>query len=819
MNYICTAGHVVRGSDFVTVKSENICVRCKIWKEIEIFESVDTLVLIKLPKELQMVKPLKLAKEIVNDYLTLTTWDANFQNQISFQGWCTIDGNWISNTMNTAFGNSGAPYTNSDGRLVGMHLGTQGVISQGVVVKHILESNIMVQQSQHIDVDELMEKVIAGTKISHAEILKQLDELREKVSIMEGKMKNYDDFWLMQTILGQKKKGKTKKTVRGAKHLYTKKLLSKGHFMKMRMLTDEEYNRMIEEGFSADEIRDAVNHLREQAWLNYCIENDIDEDGVEDWYDEMIADDIANEEIDRKIEEAMPKLEEGPLTPRPLTPELKLGIFDWTFYLLPPQKKISLPDNVNLLGYIPVDKLIVRDKKVKDPLLGIVEKWEQDTYASTTWTRDAYGKIFEKFFYKEPQDFVNNFPELTTLADSVTLIEHSYMENSDVIPIMSTEKNVKSTPAFPKFLEWDSEEDYINECGWGEYIEVFNNPETLQKRPLWWCFLKNEVLKKKKIEQNDIRMILCTDPVFTRIGASFEQDQNSRMKQKTEDHAAQVGWTPFFSGLDRRIRRLYVFGEKTRFVEMDWTRYDGTIPGQLFWRIKKMRFFFLKEKYQRKYKDLYNWYIANLLEKIILLPTGEVCQVKKGNPSGQFSTTVDNNFCNVWLTTFEFGYLYYTQKGVFPSAEQIIANVKYICYGDDRLLSYNADFVDYDRDTIIKMYADVFGMWVKEENVKVQMVPEGLSFCGLTIIKQDCGKYVGIPNVDKILSTLSDPTKRLPNIEALWGKLVSLRLLCHNCESTVVDFLEKQIDAVECYAYQENIKLPEVGPNFYNRLW
>nr|UYR25366.1 non-structural polyprotein [Goose astrovirus 1]UYR25369.1 non-structural polyprotein [Goose astrovirus 1] len=305
MNYICTAGHVVRGSDFVTVKSENICVRCKIWKEIEIFESVDTLVLIKLPKELQMVKPLKLAKEIVNDYLTLTTWDANFQNQISFQGWCTIDGNWISNTMNTAFGNSGAPYTNSDGRLVGMHLGTQGVISQGVVVKHILESNIMVQQSQHIDVDELMEKVIAGTKISHAEILKQLDELREKVSIMEGKMKNYDDFWLMQTILGQKKKGKTKKTVRGAKHLYTKKLLSKGHFMKMRMLTDEEYNRMIEEGFSADEIRDAVNHLREQAWLNYCIENDIDEDGVEDWYDEMIADDIANEEIDRKIEEAM----------------------------------------------------------------------------------------------------------------------------------------------------------------------------------------------------------------------------------------------------------------------------------------------------------------------------------------------------------------------------------------------------------------------------------------------------------------------------------------------------------------------------------
>lgn len=496
-----------------------------------------------------------------------------------------------------------------------------------------------------------------------------------------------------------------------------------------------------------------------------------------------------------------------------------LGIFDWTKYILPPDRKISLPDCVNLLGYIPVDRLITREKKIRDPLLGIIEKWDQDTYASTTWTREAYSKIFEKFFYKEPSDFVNIYPELTVIADSVTLIEHSYMENSDVIPIMNTEKNTKSTPAFPKFLAWDSEEDYIADCGWSEYIKVFNDPNTLTKRPLWWCFLKNEVLKRKKIEQNDIRMILCTDPVFTRIGASFEQDQNSRMKQQTEDHAAQVGWTPFFSGLDRRIKRLYIFGEKTRFVEMDWTRYDGTIPAQLFWRIKKMRFFFLKNKYQEKYRDLYNWYVANLLEKIILLPTGEICQVKKGNPSGQFSTTVDNNFCNVWLTTFEFGYLYFKQKGSYPSTKALMENVKYICYGDDRLLTYNTDFVNYDPSIVIEMYEKVFGMWVKPENVKIQEKPDGLSFCGLTIVKQDNGKYVGVPNVDKILSTLSDPTKRLPNLEALWGKLVSLRLLCHNCDSTVVDFLDKQIDTVECYAFQENIKLPEVGPNFFNRLW
>lgn len=513
------------------------------------------------------------------------------------------------------------------------------------------------------------------------------------------------------------------------------------------------------------------------------------------------------------------KLDEGPETTWPRKVEDGLGIFDWTKYLLPPVYKTSLPENVKLLGHIPVDRLISRTKKVNDPLLGLLEKWDQDVYASTTWTKDAYSKIFEKFFYKDPIDFVNIFPELTTLADSYTLVEHAYMENSDVIPIMNTEKNIKSTPAFPKFLKYDSEEDYISDCGWSEYIEVFNSPETQNKRPLWWCFLKNEVLKKTKIENNDIRMILCTDPVFTRIGASFEQDQNTRMKAQTEDHSAQVGWTPFFSGLDRRVRRLYVFGENTRFVEMDWTRYDGTIPAKLFWRIKRMRFFFLKTKFQEKYKSLYEWYIANLLEKIILLPTGEVCQVKKGNPSGQISTTVDNNFCNVWLTTFEIAYLFWRQHGYFPTVTDLQKNIKFICYGDDRLLSFNSDFINYDIDTVIEMYANIFGMWVKKENVKVQSSPVGLSFCGLKIIQQDGGKYVGVPNVDKILSTLKDPTKKLPNLEALWGKLVSLRLLCHNCDSTVIDFLEKQIDTVESYAFQENIKLPEVGPNFYNRLW
>lgn len=514
------------------------------------------------------------------------------------------------------------------------------------------------------------------------------------------------------------------------------------------------------------------------------------------------------------------KLIEGPVTPGPEIRDVDEGlkIFSWKWDLVKPYGKIALPDNIQLLGHIPVDKMIDRTKKIRDPLLNLIEGWDQNHYTAATWTAEALTKMFEKFHYANPIDFVETYFEITALCDQYTLDEHSYMAGSNLTPITATIKNMKSTPGYPKFLAYETEEDYLNECGWKEYIDLWNDPETLNNRPIWWCFLKNEVLKISKVTSNDIRMILCTDPGFTRFGAVFEQDQNNRMKEKTETHKAQVGWTPFFGGIDRRIRRISKISNP-QFVELDWTRFDGTIPKQLFWRIKQMRFFLLKDQYKTKQnRQKYNWYVKNLLEKIILLPTGEVCQVKKGNPSGQYSTTVDNNFVNVWLTCFEITYMYYKQKGILPALCDLKANIDFICYGDDRLLAVSEDFVKYDPELVCRMYKDIFGMWVKTENIRVSDSVEGLSFCGMKIIKGPRG-YVGVPNVDKILTTLSDPVKRLPDIEALWGKLVSLRILCNNCDTAVVDYLDKQIEIVRDYADSEKIELPEVGPNFYDKIW
>nr|WKV34553.1 MAG: RNA-dependent RNA polymerase [Riboviria sp.] len=423
--------------------------------------------------------------------------------------------------------------------------------------------------------------------------------------------------------------------------------------------------------------------------------------------------------------------------------------------------------------------------------------------------------MFEKFEYAEPCPSIKHFfPDEWSFADEICYKHHNYMQDSEITPIMCTTKNMESTPGFPKFLFFQSEQEYVEKCGAQEYIKIWNLDQ-FESRPLWWCFLKQETLKKKKVEDNDIRMILCTDPVFTRIGAAFEQDQNERMKSLTETHYAQVGWTPFFGGLHKRLKRLEKVG--SQYVEMDWTRFDGTIPEEVFMHIKNMRYHFLADDYKSdRIRDLHDWYCYNLVHKLILLPTGEVTEVHKGNPSGQYSTTTDNNMVNVFLTAFEIAYLYKKQFGCVPDVDWWRENIDMLCYGDDRLLRIPAA-LHYDPLVVSDMYKRIFGMWVKIENVRVQDKIDGLSFCGFTI---HCDlEYYGVPNTDKILSSLGDPVRRLPDVTSLWGKLVSLRLLCEKADDDVKHYLDKQIFRVADYCSAAGIEIPSLPANFFELLW
>lgn len=445
-----------------------------------------------------------------------------------------------------------------------------------------------------------------------------------------------------------------------------------------------------------------------------------------------------------------------------------------------PGERSLVPLSLPLIGFVEIDRPIYDDKKPRDPLVNCLPLPDIKDYLEfgpSVWDPEAFTKSFEKHFYAEPKNFVEDYPQATSFADRKLKQHYSFLNSTSIIDIASTEKNTFSCPAYPKLLAYDSEEDYLKEHGWVHYINEFERVcNGAKPRIAWYLFLKKEILKKSKIQEKDIRQIVCSDPIFARIGAVFEQHQNNLMKSYVDTSSGQCGWTPFYGGFQKAIGRLSAPGFK--YVEFDWTRFDGTIPPQLFKRIKYFRFLMMEKPKREKLKHVYTWYVSSLLRRYTILPNGEVTLCKKGNPSGQISTTMDNNLVNYWLQAFEF-YQLNIETHTEEQIEEFWKDYDTLIYGDDRLTSTPILPDDYV-GKVIQLYKEVFGMWVKEENVKVSDELEGLSFCGFLIGKE----YLPLPAKPyKLMASLLTPTARLPDIVALHGKLLCFQLLCHHLDS------------------------------------
>uniref|UniRef100_A0AAU7E1X4 ORF1b protein n=1 Tax=Hipposideros bat astrovirus TaxID=3141879 RepID=A0AAU7E1X4_9VIRU len=291
-----------------------------------------------------------------------------------------------------------------------------------------------------------------------------------------------------------------------------------------------------------------------------------------------------------------------------------------------PIRKI-VPKEFPVYGNIQIDRPIVDYKVPKDPLIGLLPRPPSyvPKHAPTVWGPEAYAKSFEKFFYAEPcPNIQNEFPREWSFAVSAMYKEYGFLKDTHVVPITATIKNVESTPGYPKFKYWKTEEEYLAERGFGDYVRQVEDIYA-GERPdvLWYLFLKKEILKMDKIEESDIRQIVCADPIYARIGAMFEQEQNNRMKQMTRWRHGQCGWSPFEGGFDEVLTRLE--RGTNQYIELDWTRFDGTIPMEVFRFVKEFRFRMLSKTSQTtRNRELYDWYVSQLCTRYVLLPSGEI---------------------------------------------------------------------------------------------------------------------------------------------------------------------------------------------------
>ncbi|UKG18742.1 nonstructural protein 1b [Marmot astrovirus] len=484
------------------------------------------------------------------------------------------------------------------------------------------------------------------------------------------------------------------------------------------------------------------------------------------------------------------KTPEGAQPMGPRNPPTKLlGVSPWPWHALACTRQFS---SCWLCPNCPSSN----DDKIPDePLLGFLPPVDSslvDDYGPTVWGPEAYRVSFDKFFYAQPGDWARDYPEATRFADVQTIKHFSYLQDSIVIPIMATEKNQESTPAYPKMMEWASEEGFLQDKGWAPYVDAWRSVnEGARPNVCWYLFLKKEIIKQEKIDRSDIRQIVCSDPIFARIGCCFEQNQNQRMKEETEHSSGQCGWSPFGGGFERRMRRLLSKGNNY-YVEFDWTRFDGTIPRSLFMRIKKIRWGFICSRDRERYGGAYRWYCKQLVHRHVVLPSGEVTVQNRGNPSGQISTTTDNNMVNYWLQAFE--YYYFNGESAWDSWHRYDT----LIYGDDRL-NTTPTIPDSYVERVCAMYREIFGMWVKPEKVRVSNSIEGLSFCGFTVgpglVPQPTQPY-------KMMASLLKPCSRLPDFNSLHGKLLCFQLLCHYLpeDHPFKWYLEECLEAVKARA-------------------
>lgn len=391
-------------------------------------------------------------------------------------------------------------------------------------------------------------------------------------------------------------------------------------------------------------------------------------------------------------------------------------------------------------------------------------------YVPSVWDSRAYSRIFEKFSARQVKKDLPS--EIHRVALEKLLLEMEPMGGAQVKSYEETTANAKSNPGYPWREQFETEEDVRSEYGFKPVYDLANS----RSRPLWYSFLKKEMLKKSKVETNDIRMILCPPWTFKRIQASFDEDQNERMKKHTLVNECQVGWCPVRRGLDIRLRSLA--SGRDRFVTVDYTRYDGTIPPFVFTMVRKLRADLLDLDDDQR--DLLEWVNWNLLDKVVLLANGRVVKVSKGNPSGQVSTSIDNCLVNTYITAACNAMWYWCQTGKVPTTYELNEWHDQLVYGDDRIGAYNSTMCEPPTsDFVINFFSDYFGMWVKPENVVISNKLNGLEFCGMvTHYDVKTETWVGIYRTEKIKAAIATPVKPAESMEILKAKLASAKVLC-----------------------------------------
>nr|UXK97418.1 ORF1a [Porcine astrovirus 2] len=263
-NNIVTAGHVVGPHKVAAICVGNSKYQATLARHIE----GKDIALLKIPQQLQNYPRLKIAPKIDPSWLCVYSPDGDGAMIQS-----VVPGHQVDDCLDyatpTRDGMSGAPVVNPDGRVMAVHLTNTGftggaqIITQADVTEP--PKVTPAEEKLRLEVEELKKKLESYTQSStQGDIVGLIREaMAREMTILRKELNKELSLMVQEQQEGfsQTKKGKTKRG-RGARLMRlagAKKRKQKGP-----MFTEEEYNRLLEQGLTPDEIRDMVDELYEE---------------------------------------------------------------------------------------------------------------------------------------------------------------------------------------------------------------------------------------------------------------------------------------------------------------------------------------------------------------------------------------------------------------------------------------------------------------------------------------------------------------------------------------------------------------------------
>nr|QRD99446.1 MAG: polyprotein 1a [Mamastrovirus 3] len=291
-NYIVTAGHVVGQHKVVSACVGNAKYQAHVARHLE----GKDIALLKIPQPLQNYPRLKIASKIEVDWLCVYSPDGDGAIIQS-----VVPGHQVEECLDyatpTRDGMSGAPVVNPDGRVMAVHLTNTGftggaqILTQADVTDP--PKSTPTEDKLRAELEDLR-KQLAGFKQSNVQedIIGLIREAmaREMKILREELNKELAGAALTQQgEFSQTKKGKTK---RGRGRLKLRLAGAKKRKQRGPVFTEEEYQRLLDEGLTPDEIRDMVDELYEEEAAGFPEWEEMSDgyDPDEDWEFESDSD-------------------------------------------------------------------------------------------------------------------------------------------------------------------------------------------------------------------------------------------------------------------------------------------------------------------------------------------------------------------------------------------------------------------------------------------------------------------------------------------------------------------------------------------------